>query len=243
MLPFFLLGVGLLFGLLLTGRWFASADVVTVKRMLFRVGGGIVVLLVVFLAVTGRLSWIIFMLPAVLPWLMRLRSASRYARNRSRIAGGDGAGPNSALRTRYLNVSLNHATGSVDGEVIAGTLAGRRLSDLTRSEFSLLVSECRNDPQSAQVLEAYLDRTHPDWRSAGGSGERTGSTGERAAERGDRTLTIDEAYEILGLKPGASAAEIKSAHHRLMGGVHPDRGGSTYLAAKLNQARDLLLRR
>ena len=240
MLPFFLLGVGLLFGLLLTGRWFASKDVVTVKRVLFRVGGGIAILLVVFLAVTGRLSWIIFTLPALLPWLMCFRSASRYARNRSRMAGGEGTGPNSAVRTRYLNVSLNHATGAVDGEVIAGTLSGRQLSDLTHSEFSVLVSECRNDPQSAQVLEAYLARTHPDWRSGGGSGERAGG---RSSERADGELTADEAYEILGLKPGASAAEIKSAHHRLMGAVHPDRGGSTYLAAKLNQARDLLLRR
>jgi hypothetical protein len=55
------------------------------------------------------------------------------------------------------------------------------------------------------------------------------------------TMTRTEAYEVLGLKPGASEAQIRAAHLGLMRGVHPDHGGSDWLAARINQARDVLL--
>jgi len=54
-------------------------------------------------------------------------------------------------------------------------------------------------------------------------------------------MTRDEAYQVLGLAPGATPDEIRAAHRRLMLGAHPDHGGSTWIAARLNQARDLLL--
>jgi hypothetical protein len=54
-------------------------------------------------------------------------------------------------------------------------------------------------------------------------------------------MSQDEAYQILGLQPGASEAEIRAAHHRLMRAAHPDSGGSDWLAARINQARDVLL--
>ncbi|WP_428483858.1 hypothetical protein [Rhodopila sp.] len=54
-------------------------------------------------------------------------------------------------------------------------------------------------------------------------------------------MTREEAYEVLGLRPGASAASIREAHIRLMRAAHPDVGGSDWIAARINQARDILL--
>ena len=90
------------------------------------------------------------------------------------------------------------------------------------------------------LLETYLDRREPDWR-AHAAGQGTDGAGQQAGAGG----AMDEATacSILGLSPGASADEIKAAHRRLMTKLHPDHGGSSYLAAQLNQAKDFLLRR
>ncbi len=100
------------------------------------------------------------------------------------------------------------------------------------------------DQPSAQVLEAYLEREHPDWRArvqeeAPGN---AGGDGSRGPRRGNGAMTREEALKILGLEPGASKQEIKAAHHRLISGLHPDHGGSTYLAAQINRAKDILLK-
>jgi hypothetical protein len=106
-----------------------------------------------------------------------------------------------------------------------------------------LLRECRaEDEEGARLLEAYLDRVRPGWQdemagaSAGGGSGRSGS----GPSGGD--MTVDEAYAILGLSPGAGAEEIREAHHRLMIKLHPDHGGSDYLATQINRARDVLLR-
>ncbi|CAK0755679.1 DnaJ homolog subfamily C member 19 [uncultured Gammaproteobacteria bacterium] len=113
-------------------------------------------------------------------------------------------------------------------------------------DLVVLLGECRAaDAQSTVVLERYLDRTQPTgWRKQAGVGTEDAAQAERGSQRAeDRPpMSREEAYEILGIKPGVSPEAIKEAHRRLIAGVHPDLGGSNYLAAKINQARDTLLK-
>jgi hypothetical protein len=141
----------------------------------------------------------------------------------------------STVETDYLSMRLDHDSGVMSGTVRRGRFQGRQLSELAEDELIELWRSCRvEDADAANLLEVYLDRLKPEWRAA--------AEGTQAPPRGGNdAMTREEAYAILGLKPGASDAEVREAHHRLMMGVHPDRGGSTYLAAKLNQAREVLL--
>lgn len=136
--------------------------------------------------------------------------------------------------TPYLRVSLDHETGAMTGTVLAGRFVGTRLEELTLSNLLNLLRECRAaDQEGARLLEAYLERIHPAWRDEFATNQ-DGSTLHGAAD-----MSVAEAYEILGLAPGADEAAIKAAYHRLMMQVHPDHGGSDYLATKINRARAL----
>ena len=232
MLPYFILGVALLVGMLLAARWFISAETKTVAKVLKRMALALIVSVAMFFLFTGKLAWAFYTLPALLPWFLRFRTLARTAKNFSRMtAGSGGGGQTSDLKTRYLQMELDHDSGELDGEVIEGSFAGRRLSELSLSELVQLLQTCwAEDGQSAQVLEAYLDRTHGDWRESDTKGKA-----------GTGTMSREEALQILGLEDGAGEDDIKEAHHRLIAGHHPDRGGSTYLAAKINQAKDVLL--
>ncbi len=234
MLPYFILGLALLAGLLLAARWFVNTEPSTVAKVLKRIALVLIISVALFFLFTGRLAWAFYTLPALLPWFLRFRSLARTAKNFSRMSAGLGGGANgqtSDLKTRYLKMALDHDSGELDGEVIEGKYAGRRLSDMSLPELVDLLQTCwAEDGQSAQVLEAYLDRVHGDWRESAAEGK---------AEAG--TMTREEALQVLGLEAGASKDDIKEAHHRLIAGLHPDRGGSTYLAAQINQAKDILL--
>jgi DnaJ-domain-containing protein 1 len=125
----------------------------------------------------------------------------------------------------------------MEGEVLAGPLKGRKLSSLNPAELRALHSQCAAAPdQSRVLLEAWLDRLKPEWRQDWGGTARNGGGSATGG-----AMSRDEAYAVLGLKPGASDEDIRAAHRRLMKEFHPDRGGSDYLAAKINQAKDLLL--
>jgi hypothetical protein len=244
LLAYLILGITLLAGLLLAGRWFASADPKTLVKVLKRLAISLIVVVAVFFLVTGRLGWALMALPALMPWFMRFRSLSRAAKNFSRMAQatsgggtGTGTGQTSEVETRFLRMSLDHDSGVMNGEVIDGPYAGRSLDEMVLAELVGLLNHClAKDRQSAQVLEAYLDRVHAGWRE-----EATATDGASQDAFGNGTMSPEEAYRILGLEAGATGAEIKEAHHRLIAGLHPDHGGSTYLAAKINQAKDVLL--
>ena len=158
-----------------------------------------------------------------------------------RQSGSASGGASSDVETDWLRMSLDHASGQTSGVVLKGKFAGRRLSELDLDELIELLGEVRvADPQAALLLEAYLRRAHPDAeeRMSGGEGASSSSA---ASSRG--AMDRAEALEILGLDDGADEDAIRDAHRRLMQQVHPDKGGSDYLAAKINQARDVLMKR
>jgi hypothetical protein len=117
------------------------------------------------------------------------------------------------------------------------------LGELAPADLMALLQECRvNDPQSTPILESYLDRVHgAEWRGAEDPAGDSRSGGRSGAAPSGRAMTVEVAYDILGLAAGAGKDEIRDAHHKLMLKNHPDHGGSTYIAAKINQAKDLLL--
>ncbi len=229
-------------------RWFARTPPPQLARALKR--GAVVagVALLVLLAVTGRMHWLFAAVGAGAVALQRMLTVWQLGAALKRIlgmaqtqgAGGNPAGGRSStIETQYLRMSLDHDTGAMDGTVLEGAHRGERLSGLELDQLVELLAECRAaDSQSAAVLEAYLDRVHSDdWRDAYGHGAEQTSTASSGGP-----MTKDEAYAILGVVPEASDEEIRSAHRRLMQKIHPDRGGSDYLAAKINQAKDLLLK-
>jgi hypothetical protein len=147
------------------------------------------------------------------------------------------AAQTSHVRSAGLEMSLDHDTGVMDGQVLAGRFEGRMLSDMELGDLLRLAEDFRGDEESLRLLESYLDRMHPGWREDADEGAADGP----GATPGSGGMSAQEAYEILGLDPGASDTEIRAAHRRLMMQVHPDRGGSDALAAKINEAKDLLL--
>jgi DnaJ domain len=151
--------------------------------------------------------------------------------------GAKSAGQASRVRSNFLELALDHDTGGMTGTIIAGRLKGTRLDALELSALVELLGEF--DAESQDLLAAYLDRRHPRWRDDIEDGAAAGRG--RPARSGK--MTEQEAYQILGLQSGASAEEIGRAHRGLMKKLHPDQGGSTYLAARVNEAKDVLLRR
>lgn len=145
-------------------------------------------------------------------------------------------GQKSRVATSLLAMELDHDSGGMEGEVLAGAFKGRKLSKLTQQEMIGFHGMCKvAGDQSLPLYEAWLDRAQPEWRAAWGGGGGSTSTGTGGA------MSREEAAAILGLNVGASAADVKSAHKRLMKDFHPDKGGSDYLAAKINAAKDVLL--
>ena len=231
-MPFLLGGFAVLCGLLLLAYLFANADPARLARGLKWAGIAIGVLAVLGLAVSGWLTIVLAPLAVLMPLLGRLRSLGAGFRSPT-------AGRTSTVTTPFLRMTLEHDTGTMTGTVLRGRFSGDRIEELGQPELLALLRECRAaDERGTRLLEAYLDRIHPDWRDDL-SASHTRQPPPPPGRGSD--VTVDEAYAILGLAPGADAAAVKEAHHRLMKKLHPDHGGSDYLATKINRARDVLL--
>jgi hypothetical protein len=149
------------------------------------------------------------------------------------------SGGRSRVASRLIEMELDLATGVMGGRVVAGSLAGRDLDSLGPGELAALYREAASEPDSLSLLEAYLDRRAPGWRE---DFQKDAAAGAGKARRSD-AMSEQEAHEVLGVQPGADAETIRRAHRSLMKKLHPDQGGSTYLATRVNEARDLLLGR
>jgi len=153
--------------------------------------------------------------------------------------GGAGGGQTSRVRSAMIEMELDHASGAMSGVVLAGAYEGRKLAELARPQCEEIYQAClRDDPDGARLLEAYLDRRFAGWR---GANQRDENPGAGTGPKGK--MSEDEAYEILGLAKGASGEQIARAHRSLMKKLHPDLGGTTSLAARVNEAKDTLMRR
>lgn len=210
---------------------------------------GIVAL--ILLAATGRLHWLFALFAGLVPLAGRLMGLLRIIPLIQAIRSGlgsmtgpgkfgPGSGKKSQVHSRYVRMSLDHDSGEVKGEVLAGEFAGSKLEEMDLPDLIHLMTQYqRQDRDSALLLQTFLDRKYgPDWRQQFSGDAQTGN-GKNAASKSPMSRT--EALQILGLDDSATEKEIIQAHRRLMQRFHPDRGGSNYLAAKINGAKDLLL--
>ena len=145
-------------------------------------------------------------------------------------------GRKSTVRSTHLEMELDHDSGEMDGQVLTGKMAGAMLSSLDETELLSLYREISGDGDSVALLESFLDRYHPDWRE-----QQEYFHGSASDHSSVHSMTKEEAYQVLGLEPGASKEEIHKAWRRLVKAVHPDGGGSAFLTAKINAAKDILL--
>ncbi len=243
-MPYLILAVAVVIGLYLLVRGIQGADPKAVLRIFKWTGAIIGIGVAVYLIVTGRLGFAAAVVAGLLPLLLRARRIAQMARS----LGGPSPGQSSDVETAYLRMSLDHDTGQLNGTVLQGPFRGRLIEELSLEELLALLRDCRvNDEESAALIESYLDRVHgAEWRGGDGGpggahGDARGGARDAAGAPEGRPMTVDEAYEILGVRRGADADEIRDAHRRLMLKIHPDQGGSTYLAAKINQAKEVLL--
>ncbi|MAI42259.1 MAG: hypothetical protein CMP95_07355 [Gammaproteobacteria bacterium] len=211
-------------------------------RIYFVVLFGVVL---IFLAVTGFFNPLFGLFAFLIPFLMRiiswvprgfqLFSLFNKARN-FRSTSSSNNRHTSEINTKYLHMILFHENGKMNGDVLEGKYINAKLNDLSLDQMLELQKECSKDPDSLSLLEAFLDREYANWRDKIESNSDTSIiTSSFMNER--------QAEEILGLTKEATREQIIQAHRKLMQKLHPDRGGSTFLAAKVNEAKSVLLRK
>ncbi|WP_316861676.1 DnaJ domain-containing protein [uncultured Cohaesibacter sp.] len=226
---YFLAGFLLFAGLIFLLRWAAYANPQDLAMLAYRVAGLLLLLGAGFLV--ARRQWMFAVPVMVMAWTLLRRKASRAGADRD---GGRG----STVRTAALEMTLDHDTGIIIGQVLAGQFEGRELDSLSEADLCRLWQEVESDRESRDLLEAYLDGRRADWRES----FNIDPTAREGGTTNSGPMSQEEAYQVLGLAAGASEAEIVHAHRRLMKRVHPDHGGSTFLAAKINAAKSVLLR-
>ena len=228
-------------------RWFINTPPAVVKQRGKQAGIALIIGIFAILAVTGKLHWLFALLAGLIPFAQRLLSLLRGYQMFKNIAGQFKTNPSSAnnttgqqstLTTSFLKMTLDHDSGELIGVVLSGQFRGQLLQEMMLDNLLLLLSDCRiEDEESATLLENYLDRRFGnDWRDQFHQGASSN------ASTPSTEMSLEEAYAILGVAATDSTNDIKLAYKRLIQKLHPDRGGSSYLATKINQAKELILR-
>lgn len=178
------------------------------------------------LVITGRIPWLFAIISAALPFWRKIMAARSLLGTFQRFTGQSF---NTRLTTQWLRIQFDVVARKIDAEILQGQYTGQHLSQLDDAAVQTLLDECSADKQSVAAIHAYLRARHSGW----------GGTSSPASINTELSRT--QALEILGLEETASEDDIRKAHKRLMQKVHPDRGGSDYLAAQINAAKDYLL--
>ena len=216
-------------------KLFAQGNPAALAKGLKLAGGVVSLAGAALMLFRGRID-MAFLLGGVAAWLFGWSSFGfpGFGRRTAKTPGAV-----SRVRSAMIEMELDHDTGAMNGTVLAGSFAGRALDGMAEDALRGLHAECaRSDPDGMRLLEAYFDRRFPGWRE-----DAHAHAHARSAAPEPGAMTEEEAYQILGLQPGASVDAVRGAHRALMKKLHPDQGGSTYLAARVNQAKEVLLDR
>jgi hypothetical protein len=233
--------MGLLYGLaaLIVVWWaaklFAGSNPAKLAGLMKKLGGGAAMGVAALLMMRGRID-MAMLVGGFGAWLLGWAYSHPLAQWTQ--SWKTSQGQRSTVASRTLTMELDHDSGTMRGTVLAGAFSGRELDSLLPAELSVLMAEVeQTDPDAARLLEAYLDRRFPGGRA---DAQPDGDARPRGTQ-GSGAMTKQEAYDILGLQPGADEQAIRQAHRNLMKRLHPDAGGSSALAARVNQAKDVLL--
>ncbi len=228
-------------------RGFVRASPAAMARRMRQGGGFVALCLGLLMLVRGRIDFALG-LGALGFWLTTGQGIPAWDRFRSRVGPRSSRpGATSRVRSAAVEMELDHATGAMRGLVLAGPFAGATLDQLGKEQLLALLAFCAaGDPEGLRLLEAYLDRRVPGWRATAqgqGDARQTAGAGRAGGRTVGTTMSEEQACQLLGVPKGASRDEVARAHRALMKKYHPDHGGSTDLAARVNEAKDVLMRR
>jgi hypothetical protein len=236
-----LLLLGLAVGLFIIFRWlFRQPPRVYWQWIMILLAAGLLTLVL-----TGRVHWLAAVFAAMLPFVRGLLILLGSIPQLKRVLAGvdnlksrsePSSGQTSTVQSKYIRMTLNHDSGDINGEVLEGQFKGSTLDRLKLEALLQLLGECQDDEESVALLQTYLDRVYADtWQ------QQAGAQGQQRAASEPGEMSREEALQILGLSSDAGESEIIETHRRLMQKLHPDRGGSAYLAATINLAKETLL--
>lgn len=207
---------------------------------LIRLGLVVAVIAFFIMALTGKIHFLLGVIAGLLPFAKRylplilLTAMPFLKRVLSKNQQQAIPGQQSEVVTNTLKMTLDHDSGDMEGEILDGPYQDSLLSSLSFEQLQEVYQYClQHDGEAARLLDSYFQRHFSEqWQQ---------SQQHAGGDQAPTDMTIDEALDILELDANPSDEDIQKAHKRMMAKFHPDKGGSHYMAVKINQAKELLL--